>query len=139
MTDVALAPVELDDNARAIQTAAPAADVRAVPVTDWGRRIESAVRDQAADVRRFIVASLDSFATRIVSDVRGSMPAPAVEPPPAPAPPPKWPWAAGLAAASLVAVAFAASWLAARDELAKSRAEIAGLTSANAELQRART
>ena len=29
---------------------------------DWGRRLESAVKDQAVDVRRFIVASLDSFA-----------------------------------------------------------------------------
>jgi hypothetical protein len=33
---------------------------------------------------------------------------------------------------------FAASWLIARDDLAKSRAEAAGLTSANAELQRSR-
>src|SRR5205814_9081564 len=51
---------------------------------------------------------------------------------------PAWPWPAAVAAACLVAVSFAACWLVARDKLAKSRAEIAGLTSANAELQRAR-
>jgi CheY-like chemotaxis protein len=107
---------------------------------DWGRRIESAVKDQTVDIRRFIVACLDSFATRIVSDVRDARPASTVEPLlPAPrAPRPVWPWGAGIAAASLVALAFAASWLTARNELAKSRADIAGLTSANAELQRAR-
>jgi hypothetical protein len=49
-----------------------------------------------------------------------------------------WPWAAGIGAACVIAIAFAACWLIARDELAKSRAEVAGLTSANAELQRAR-
>lgn len=44
----------------------------------------------------------------------------------------------GITAACLLAAAFAASWFAAREDLAKSRAEVAGLTSANAELQRAR-
>jgi hypothetical protein len=93
------------------------------------------------DIRRFIVACLDSFDTRIVSDVRDVRPVAPAEP--LPAPPPRapravWPWGAALAAASLVALAFAASWLTARNELAQSRAEIAGLTSANVELQRAR-
>src|SRR5229473_1372810 len=50
---------------------------------------------------------------------------------------PAWPWAAGVAAACVAAMSFAACWLVARDDLAKSRAEVAGLTSANAELQRA--
>jgi hypothetical protein len=43
-----------------------------------------------------------------------------------------------VAAACLLAAAFAACWLVARDDLAKSRAQVAGLTAANAELQRAR-
>ncbi len=89
-------------------------------------------------MRRFIVASLDSFASRIVSDVRDALPAvpPLEVPKPAPRPAqPNWPWAAGIAAACLVAVAFAAVWLVAREELAKSRAEIAALTSSNTELQ----
>ncbi|HME41127.1 MAG TPA: response regulator [Steroidobacteraceae bacterium] len=153
MTEAALAPVELDaaapvDRGASVDRAAPAANApvaiaAAAPGPDWGRRLESVLKDQAADVRRFIVASLDSFASRIVSDVRNSMPAPAVEPLPAPpavrAARPVWPWAAGIAAACLVAAAFAVSWQNARDDLAKSRAEAAGLKSANAELQQART
>ena len=81
------------------------------------------MKDQAVEIRRFIVASLDSFATRIVSDVRNSIPAPTLEfpAPPVPAPRPAWPWIAGIVAASLIAVAFAAGWVATRNELAKSR------------------
>jgi len=139
MSESALAPMELEGGAPIAR--AHAAGVRAVPAGDWTHRLEAVVKEQAVDVRRFIVASLDSFASRIVNDVRESMPPPTLEFPPAPARParPTWPWAVGLGAACLVAAAFAAVWLNARDELAKSRAEIAGLTSANTELQHART
>jgi len=72
-------------------------------------------------VRRFIVASLDSFASRIVTDLRDSMPPPTLEFPPAP--PRAWrptrPWVAGIAAAGLAALAFAAAWFVDRDELSK--------------------
>jgi CheY-like chemotaxis protein len=135
MTEAALAPVELESGTPVVRVPASGA------TADWGRRVESAVRDQAADVRRFIVASLDSFASRIVSDVRDAMPSPPpleIPPPAARAARPTWPWAAGTAAACVTTVLFAACWLIARDDLAKSRAEVAGLTSANAELQRAR-
>jgi hypothetical protein len=134
MTEAALAPVELEGGTPVVRPPPAGANV------DWGRRLESALRDQGADVRRFIVASLDSFASRIVSDVRDTMSAPPLEvpPPAARAARPIWPWAAGIAAACVIAVAFAACWLIARDDLAKSRAEVASLTSANAELQRAR-
>ena len=138
MTESALAPMELEDGTP-IERAPPAAG-RAAAAGDWAHRLESTVKDQAVDIRRFIVASLDSFASRIVSDMRDSMPPPTLEFPPAPARAarPTWHWAAGVAAASLVAVSFAALWLIARDDLAKSRAENAGLTSANIELQHAR-
>jgi CheY-like chemotaxis protein len=140
MTEAALAPVELEGGTPVERAPAAIAGPRAAPAIDWGRRLESAVKDQAVDLRRFIVASLDSFAARIVSDVRDPTPAPAMQlaMPPVRAARPMWPWAAALAAACVVAVAFAACWLMARDDLAKSRAEVAGLTSANAELQRAR-
>ena len=138
MTEAALAPVELEGGSPVER--APAAVAASAPAVDWGRRLESAVKDQAVDLRRFIVASLDSFASRIVTDLRDAMPAPTLEFPPAPvrAPRPMWPWAAAVAAACLVAAAFAVFWVMTRDDLAKSRAEVAGLTSANAELQRAR-
>jgi CheY-like chemotaxis protein len=137
LTEAALAPVELEGGAPPER--APAA-ARATPGVDWGRRLETAVKDQAADVRRFIVASLDSFASRIVSDVRSSIPAPTLEFPPPPARrKPTWPWVAGIAVACLIAAVFAVSWFMARDELAKSQAEIAGLKAANAELLQARS
>jgi CheY-like chemotaxis protein len=138
MTEAVLAPVELVGD-EPVQRA-PSAAASAAPAIDWARRLESAVKDQTVDVRRFIVASLDSFASRIVSDVRNSMPAPTVELPlpPVRAPRPVWPWALGIVAACVMAISFAASWLVARDDLAKSQAEVAGLTSANTELQRAR-
>ena len=142
MTEAVLAPVELEGDVPVERPpAASLAAARAGPGVDWGRRLESAVKEQTVDVRRFIVASLDSFASRIVSDVRNSMPAQAAVDlplPPVRAERPIWPWAAGLALACLVAAAFAAYWLAARDDLAKSRAEVAALTSSNNELQRAR-
>jgi CheY-like chemotaxis protein len=134
MTEAALAPVELEGGTPVERPAAAAAGA------DWGRRLETAVKAQSTDVRRFIVASLDSFASRIVSDLRDSMPAASAEVPPPAARQarPTWPWAAGVVTACVAAIAFAACWLIARDDLAKSRAEVAGLTSANAELQRAR-
>jgi hypothetical protein len=136
MTEAALAPVELEGGTPVERPAAAAAGAAA----DWGRRLETAVKAQSADVRRFIVASLDSFASRIVSDLRDSMPAVSAEVPPPAARQarPTWPWAAGVVTACVAAIAFAACWLIARDDLAKSRAEVAGLTSVNAELQRAR-
>ncbi len=141
MTEPVLAPVELVGGS-AVERAPDRRTSAAAATTgiDWGRRIETAVKDQAVDVRRFIVASLDSFASRIVSDVRDSLPAAPVEliPPLPRVAQPTWHWAAGIAAACLAAVVFAAVWLLAREELAKSRAEVAALTSANAEMQRAR-
>ncbi|MEP6883518.1 MAG: response regulator [Gammaproteobacteria bacterium] len=143
MTEPVLAPVEMVDGSaveRASAVQGPQATAASAAI-DWGRRVETAVKDQAVDVRRFIVASLDSFASRIVSDVRNSLPAPPVElAAPAPrAAQPIWHWAAGIAAACLLAVVFAAVWMIAREDLARSRAEVAALSSVNSELQRART
>jgi CheY-like chemotaxis protein len=133
----ALQPVEIDSGIAVERSP----ERRGAPnPTDWGRRIEAAVKDQAVDIRRFIVASLDSFSTRIVGDVRNAMPMQAIDPIAPPPPPPKspWGWVAGILGASLVAVAFAAAWVNTRNELAGARAELAGVKSSNAELQRSR-
>jgi hypothetical protein len=138
MTEAALAPVELEAGQPVTRGPGPSGPAAGV---DWGRRIESAIKDQAVEVRRFIVATLDSFASRIVSDMRDSIPAPTLEfpaPPVRTARPPRA-WIAGIAAASLIAVLLGAGWLSARDELAKSRTENAALTAANTELQHARS
>jgi CheY-like chemotaxis protein len=136
MAEPALHPVEIYSGVAVEQ---PPRTTGGAPA-DWGRRIETAVKDQAVDIRRFIVASLDSFSTRIITDIRNSMPVQADDPI-APRPPPPqsaWPWVAGVLAACLVAVAFAASWVSARNDLASTRAELAALKSTNAELQRAK-
>jgi len=83
MAEPALHPVEIDSGVP-VERPPPKA-VGSGPI-DWGRRIETAVKDQAVDIRRFIVASLDSFSTRIVSEVRDTMPIQGTDPI---APPPK--------------------------------------------------
>ena len=135
MAEPALLPVEMENGTaveRATQMPAGNSGI------DWGRRVETAVKEQAGDIRRFMVASLDGFATRIASDVRNSMPVQTGEPlvPPLPPERPVWPWVIGILAASMVGAAFAANWFAARSELALAHAEIASLKSANGELQR---
>jgi CheY-like chemotaxis protein len=137
MAEPALHPVEIDSG---IPVERPPPKIPGTAPADWARRIETAVKDQAVDIRRFIVASLDSFSTRIISDVRNSMPIQGADPIAPPPPPPKsvWPWVAGILAACLVAVAFAASWVNTRNDLAGARAELAALKASNTELQRAR-
>jgi len=133
MAEPALLPVELDPET----ATAPASEVRpAAP--DWTRRIEAAVKEQSVDLRRFIVASLDSFASRIVSDLRDVAPAPAVELPPVVPQPRIWPWIATLLVFAGAAVVCAVFWALSREDLTKTHAEIAALTSTNAELRQAR-
>jgi CheY-like chemotaxis protein len=134
MAEPGLQPVEIEPGMPVERPPRPAAGG---PI-DWGRRIETAVKDQAVDIRRFIVASLDSFSTRIVGDMRTAVsiqgPDPIAPPPPQPQPP--WAWIAGILAASLIAAACAAGWVSTRSDLVRERAELAGLNSSNAELQR---
>lgn len=141
MGEPALQPVELESGPSGTPVEKPPqSKVPGGGTIDWGRRVEQAVKDQAVDIRRFIVASLDSFSTRIISDLRNGAPPPGADPIALPPVPPKrdvWPWVAGIAGL-LLAIAFAASWLVERNHLANSRAEIAGLKAANGELQRAR-
>jgi CheY-like chemotaxis protein len=140
MAEPALLPVEVDSSGAVapLPVVANIADARpAAP--DWGRRVEGTIKEQAADVRRFIVASLDSFASRIVHDVREALPGPASEPAPIliPAARPRiWPWVSALLGVCLIAVGCGVLVGVTREELARSRAEYAGMVSANAELQR---
>jgi CheY-like chemotaxis protein len=132
MTEPALLPVELDADAVVVEAKSP--------VPDWGRRVEAAVKEQAVDIRRFIVATLDSFASRIIADVRDRAPVAAAEPvTPTPVVPTRiWPWVTTLTIVSSFAVVCAVFWSLSREDLAKSRGEVAALTSTNAELQHAR-
>src|SRR5580692_8435015 len=100
-----------------------------------------AAAEAATDMRRFIADTVKSSAARIVREMRDSMPIQTGEPlVPLPLPParPNWPLAAALLAACIIAGAFAAGWVVSRNDLASARAEIAGLTADNTELQRSR-
>jgi len=144
-TEPALVPVEIDGAAvrgsgaqgRPSAVTAGIGDAR-TPAADWARRMEATVKEQSADIRRFVVASLDSFASRIVSDVREIVSAPPKDPPPRAAASKRqvWPWAAALLAVAATAATCAVLWALTREELATSRNEIAAQISANAELQR---
>ena len=130
----ALVPVEIEAGAPVEKKPSPPA----APGVDWGKRVEAVVKDQAVDIRRFMVASLDSFASRIVSDLREALPQAPAAGPADPPPSRSLPWALGLGAALLVAAAFAVSWYFNRVDLAQTRAEIAALSASNTELERAR-
>ncbi|MGO8854609.1 MAG: response regulator [Steroidobacteraceae bacterium] len=139
MAEPALLPVELDGSGSIGPAGAAAGNAGGKPPgPDWGRRVEVTVKEQAADLRRFIVASLDGFAARIVNDVREAPPLAAPERPPPIAAPrqPAWPWVTSLLAIGSIAAACAVMLASTREDLTKTRAELAALTSANAELQR---
>jgi CheY-like chemotaxis protein len=141
MTEPVLLPVELDGRTSAERPPAAAIAEMKSSGPDWGRRVETTVKEQAGDIRRFIVASLDGFAARIVNDIREAAPAPPAQllpPPIAAARWTVWPWVAALAAACSIAAVCAVYWAVSREELTKSRAELAALASTNADLQRSR-
>ncbi|MGA2190721.1 MAG: response regulator [Steroidobacteraceae bacterium] len=138
MAEPALLPVELDDSGSVAPAGATAGNAMATPAgPDWGRRVEAAVKEQAADVRRFITASLDGFAARIVNEVRAAAPLVAPERPPIVVPrQPVWPWAALLLATLSIAAVCAVLLASTREQLTQARAELAALTSSNADLRR---
>ena len=139
MEEPALLPVEIEAGAPVERV--PQSKPATVTNIDWGRRVEATVKDQAVDIRRFIVASLDSFAGRIVTDVRDALPiVPAND---AIAPPPKptqssWVWPVATLVACLAAAGFAAGWMVTRNDLQHTHDEIAALSSSNADLTRTR-
>jgi len=135
--ELALVPVELQD-----ATPAKAAAASNASSPDWERRIEAALKQQSVDLRRFIVASLDSIAVRMAAELRAGATPPAVaaERPAAVAPKrrPMWPRAAALGAACAAALLCAVLWLLAREDLNRTRGELTALRSANGDLIRAR-
>jgi CheY-like chemotaxis protein len=125
----ALVPVEIGAGERPPATAATSSDL--------GRRIEAAVKQQSVDLRRFIVASLDSMASRLEADLL--RPVPSSGPPPEPSAPagarqPAWPWALAVLALCLLGGMCALLWLSHTD-LSRAEQELAALRGANADLK----
>ncbi|MGD0501606.1 MAG: response regulator [Steroidobacteraceae bacterium] len=145
LTEPALVPVEIGAEAGGDKTSltATAGMPSLAPQTsqDWGRRIEAAVKQQSVDLRRFVVASLDSLAARLESDLRNAVPAPVPVPAPvSEAPAPRrsaWPWIGAMAAVCLLAGISTFLWMSTRDDLARAHAELADLRAADAELKQA--
>jgi CheY-like chemotaxis protein len=136
LTEPALVPVEISTEPGTDRTVTTIAAAGSGGAQDWGRRVEAAVKQQSVDLRRFVVASLDSLAARLESDLRNAVPAPA--PTPEAAPPPRrsaWPWIFGAAGVCLLAALSTLLWMSTRDDLAKAHAELVELKAADAELK----
>ena len=136
LTEPALMPVEISTEPGTDRTVTTIAAAGSGGAQDWGRRVEAAVKQQSVDLRRFVVASLDSLAARLESDLRNAVPAPA--PMPEAAPPPRrsaWPWIFGAAGVCLLAALSTFLWMSTRDDLARAHAELVELKAADAELK----
>ncbi len=142
LSEPALVPVEIghepggDKAVAGAGIASPSSQVS----QDWGRRIEAAVKQQSVDLRRFVVASLDSLAARFESDLRNAVPGPAAAPAPvteAPQAPRRsaWPWIWAAAAVCLLAGLSTFLWMSTRDDLARAHAELAELKAADVQLK----
>ncbi len=130
----ALVPVEIGASG-AVERPPPAS---AQP-SDAARRIEAAIKQQSVDLRRFIVASLDSMAGRLEADLLRPVPSSGPPPEAIPAAPPRPPlglWVFGALALCLLAGMCALLWLSHMD-LARTHEELAALKSANADMKQA--
>lgn len=136
----ALEPVEVDPVSGAAKPSGAERREPAAPSAEWGHRVEQAIKEQGVDLRRFVIASLDSFATRIISDVRGLVPAAPPSPEPAAVAASnlsmRWAWLGGIAAALIAALSFGFLWVSSRSELTQILNQVAALNSANAQLKR---
>jgi CheY-like chemotaxis protein len=78
------------------------------PPADWRAQLESALRTHDADLRRFVVGSLDTFASRLGEDIRTQVnAAPALQQLPPPAPRPPYLWVGGMLLALIVGLTLA--------------------------------
>jgi CheY-like chemotaxis protein len=133
--EAALVPVEVGASGAVERAASATADRSG----DSTKRLEAAIKQQSVDLRRFIVASLDSLAARLEADSLRAVPSsgPAPEPPP-PNPPGAavWPWVLGILAAGVLAAVGALFWFS-REDMGQTHAELASLKAANADLKQA--
>jgi len=134
LDEPALVPVEIGPGGQVERPPPPAA-----ASSDVGRRIEAAVKQQSVDLRRFIVASLDSMASRLEADLL--RPVPTSGPPPEPAAParagqPAGPWALAVLGLVLLGAMCALLWLSHKD-LMRTQQELAALRVGDADLKQA--
>jgi CheY-like chemotaxis protein len=112
------------------------------PASELRAQIESLIKEQTTELRRFVIASLDSFSSRVVSDLRGAPAEPEVEIIGEEAPPPPKRRRHNFAvAAGIVAVALAVGlvWVGLRlktvnEQNAALKAQAAQLEQSNRQL-----
>jgi CheY-like chemotaxis protein len=106
---------------------------------DWAPQLESALRNHDAELRRFVVASFDTFADRVVGDVRNYLnETPALQiPPEAPLRKPPYAWIAALLAAIIPGIVLAVFYSRMLDSSQALVRERDGLAASNQELQAA--
>lgn len=106
---------------------------------DWHPQLEAALRNHDAELRRFVVASLDSFADRVVGDIRNVVnetPALQAAPPP-PQQKPPYLWIAAVFAALIPGIVLALFYSRALESNRALAEERDRLTAANTSLQAA--
>jgi CheY-like chemotaxis protein len=132
LDEPALVPVEIGSGGQVERPPPPGA-----PSSDLGRRIEAAVKQHSVDLRRFIVASLDSMANRLEADLL--RPVPTSGPPPEPAAPsrairPAWTWAVAILGLVLLGGVCALLWLS-HNDLMRTQQQLAALRAGEADLK----
>ena len=152
----ALQPVEEPGVTAAPGLAEPVADTGETPAEAQGglasearirQLVEALLKEQSIELRRFMVAALDSHAHRVFSELRHREPEASAEPPTPPPPPPaprRWPWVlatlAALLALGVVALQYSTSLETAREvDAARARLEVesAALRATLAEVRKA--
>ena len=131
LEEPALVPVEIGSSGQVERPPPPAAS------SDLGRRIEAAIKQHSVDLRRFIVASLDSMASRLEADLL--RPVPTSGPPPEPPAPsraiqPAWSWALAVLGLVLLGAMCSLLWLSHKD-LIRTQQELAALREGEADLR----
>src|SRR5688572_8549220 len=106
---------------------------------DWNAQLEAALRNHDAELRRFVVASLDTFADRVVGDIRNYMnETPALQmAPEQPLRKPPYGWILAMIAAVIPGIVLAVFYSRALDSNGTLARERDGLVSANQQLQAA--
>lgn len=111
-------------------------DAASLQPADWRQQLEAALRNHDADLRRFVVANLDTFADRVTGDIRNYInETPALQvPPPPPAVRPPYLWVAAILLALVPGVLLAVLHLRTLDSNRVLAAQMLELQRANAGL-----
>jgi CheY-like chemotaxis protein len=129
---VAAPPVTVQEVRPAPPKLAPAAPA---PPADWRPQLETTLRNHDADLRRFVVGSLDTFAHRVVGDIRTHLnETTAQQPLPPPAARPPYLWMGGVLLALAAGLTVALLHQRALEENRAAVAQVQELQRANATL-----